>query len=226
MTIPIVPQFKICTQCGEKFPATTEYFHKMRGGLLPTCKTCKNAYNARYYAEHLEEARVYQARYRAEHPEYDAHYRAQKPEKVRAAQARWHTKNPEARKVLYHRRLARKQELPNTLTAQEWQTALNYFGGGCAYCGKTEDFWTQVVPDHWIALSDSRADNPGTVATNIIPACHARKGVPTGEPCCNNSKGNKDPAAWLIEKFGKRKAKQISARIEAYFTLVRAPRTD
>lgn len=41
-------QKKICTQCGNSFPATPEYFYRDKGyadGLHCHCKSCRNAYN-------------------------------------------------------------------------------------------------------------------------------------------------------------------------------------
>lgn len=64
--------------------------------------------------------------------------------------------------------------------------------------------------DHWIALTDSRTDNPGTVVENIIPLCHGWGG-------CNNNKRNRDAAEWLTKKLGPRKAKKKLAEIQAYF---------
>jgi hypothetical protein len=54
---------KVCTECQEKFPATSEYFHKQKRGkfgIRPECKKCrqnrsklekinKNQYNKQYY---------------------------------------------------------------------------------------------------------------------------------------------------------------------------------
>lgn len=115
------------------------------------------------------------------------------------------------------RRRARNLNLPDTLTAAQWERAIEYFNGCCAVCGRQlRDLFSThtVAADHWIPLTDPRPDNPGTVASNIIPLCH-------GEDGCNNSKGNKDPLEWLTERYGKRKAKTILARIEAYFRWVR-----
>jgi hypothetical protein len=62
--------------------------------------------------------------------------------------------------------------------------------------------------DHWIPLSSPGC--PGTVATNMVPLCHGIGG-------CNNSKCDRDPQGWLLEKFGERKALEILERIPAYF---------
>ncbi len=59
------------------------------------------------------------------------------------------------------------------------------------------------------------------IVGNVVPLCHARPGVPCGNPACNQSKNDKDPEAWLLERFGARKAKAILKRINAYFAWVR-----
>lgn len=41
-------EYKECTKCGGRFPATTEYFHgekTRKDGLYPQCKHCKNQSN-------------------------------------------------------------------------------------------------------------------------------------------------------------------------------------
>ena len=122
--------------------------------------------------------------------------------------------NVEKSRISTHRRLARKRSLPDTLTHEQWTTCLDYFNGCCAVCGRQlkDLFGTHTVAiDHWTPLAAE--DCPGTVATNIVPLCH-------GENGCNNSKGSKAPDIWLTEKYGKRKAQEILARIQAYFASV------
>lgn len=118
-------------------------------------------------------------------------------------------------KVAYQKRQARKLELPDTLTTEQWQYALDYFNGCCAVCGRPlkDLFGTHTASiDHWIPLSSP--DCLGTTADNCIPLCHGFDG-------CNGSKNYRDPVEWLNGKFGKRKAKTILERINAYFEIVR-----
>ena len=78
-----------------------------------------------------------------------------------------------------------------------------------------------IVPDHWIAISDKRPDNPGTVALNIVPLCHTKPGAPSGQSCCNNNKHNSDPVKWLTREFGVKKASELLHKIEAYFDYIK-----
>jgi len=117
--------------------------------------------------------------------------------------------NPEICKASAQRREARKRALPATLTAQEWQYAIDYFHGCCAVCGRPlkDLFATHTAAmDHWLPLSKGG----GTTAGNILPLCHGKDG-------CNNRKNDALPEAWLVRQFGKHKAKKILARINAYF---------
>lgn len=48
---------KICSQCGEEKPATTEYFNKWtrsKCGLRAYCKMCEKEYNREYYKKNAE----------------------------------------------------------------------------------------------------------------------------------------------------------------------------
>ena len=45
---------RICTTCKKEYPATLEYFHKMKNGkhgLKNACKTCSNEATLNYYHE-------------------------------------------------------------------------------------------------------------------------------------------------------------------------------
>lgn len=179
----------------------------------------------KYTKSHPQKTQERVRRWNEAHPEQreerERKRREKDKDKDRKRQRDWGCANPLKVRAKYHRRRSKKQGHEATLTANEWQQALDYFGGCCAVCGRAKDFWTVIAADHWIPVSDQRPDNPGTVATNIIPLCHARKGVPAGEPSCNQSKSNKDPVQWLIEKLGKQKANKKLTEIEAYFSLVR-----
>jgi hypothetical protein len=109
------------------------------------------------------------------------------------------------------RRRARKRNLPDHFTRQDWQRCLEYFNHCCAICGRQlkDLFGTHTAAaDHWVPLTSP--DCPGTVPTNIVPMCHGIGG-------CNPSKAANNAEQWLIKRFGKRKAKKKLAEIEAYF---------
>lgn len=102
----------------------------------------------------------------------------------------------------------RRRSLPNFYTLNDWERTLDYWGYACAVCERQRGLWHTISQDHWIPLTNPAC--PGTVVTNMLPLCYGADG-------CNNSKGKKDPALWLTEKLGKRKAKKKLAQIERYF---------
>jgi hypothetical protein len=102
----------------------------------------------------------------------------------------------------------RRRSLPNTFTLDDWERALDYWGYACAVCARPRGLWHTISQDHWVPLTSP--DCPGTVPSNMLPLCYGADG-------CNNSKGKKDPALWLVEKLGKRKGKKKWAEIETYF---------
>lgn len=125
------------------------------------------------------------------------------------AQRRARPKNRSAMRAAKQRRRARKVGLPNTFTTKQWEHCLAYFKGCCAVCGRSlYGILHTAHADHWIALSDP--DSPGTIAQNMVCLCGGRDG-------CNESKASKRPEVWLEGRFGQRKAKQITKRIQAYF---------
>jgi len=156
--------------------------------------------------EKVREAR--RRRYQAnpeKHRESSRRYHQTHPEKAREQARRRYQVNPEKVLENVQRRRSRKHSLLHTFTAETWEACLNYFHGCCAYCGAQRDFWSPLHQDHYIPLS--APDCPGTIPTNIVPACRS----------CNFSKKNIPPMEWLTRKFGKRQAKVIAARIQAYF---------
>lgn len=223
---PSIP-LKKCTKCGIEKPATTEYFHRDKNrpsGLFSHCKQCVRNYHQEY--DRRPNIRIKQREYayrRLQDPTAFARNRQQKTEHARRKRSTaagkeqdrlhsQHYRNTERGKVIKrlneNSRNARKRSLPHQFDIQDWKRALEYFDNCCAVCGRPSGLWHKLVLDHWIPISSPNC--PGTIAINIIPLCHGIDG-------CNNSKRNREVSEWLTERFGKRKAKQILGRIEAYF---------
>jgi hypothetical protein len=218
---PIVDgTYKVCSQCGVLKPL--DAFRQLRGATRSPearrseCKACAALYDHAYHAHHPEErARLWQRYYAANLPRMlaraSASYHANK-DRRQFLHKLWNAANPE--RVLAHctsRRL-RKRALPWTLTPEDIRFCRQFFYYACAVCGREEAFDAVIAMDHWIPLSSP--DCPGTTPLNTIPLCH-------GENGCNNSKGTKEPQAWLIQRFGTRQAAKILTRIERYFVVIR-----
>lgn len=206
------PRFKMCTKCGEI--KLNDQFSLSRRGLYGTysqCKVCKALYAQQRYHNNPELMRENARAARLKSPDaYKQHtrrYLDKHPDKRRETEQRYRLANPDKEKIKIHRRRARLLNLPNVFTAANWQRALDYFGGCCAYCGNPPGLFNPMilVVEHFVPLSNPNC--PGTVPENIVPACKS----------CNSSKQDKPHQAWLVEKFGKRKASIILKRIEDYF---------
>lgn len=141
-------------------------------------------------------------------------WRKNNPDRLRVSRRRWNANNNAARRLQTVNRRAKRKALPDTFTVDQWQFALAYFNYCCAVCGRQLNSMLEDVTfsaDHWIPLANAKC--PGTVATNMVPLCHGAGG-------CNTSKNAQDPEAWLLRRFGKRRAKAISMRIQEYFALI------
>ena len=168
----------------------------------------------RYYEvnreKEIERTRRWSEAHREEKAENNRRYREDHRETIAERKRRWGEANPEKRRIANSRYRARKRGLPDTFTDEQWIQCLEYFNYCCPVCdNQLRGLWGDIEPhgDHWIPMSYEGDDNPGTVASNMICLCNH----------CNQSKFNKMPDVWLKEKFGRRKAKPIMARIEAYF---------
>lgn len=110
-------------------------------------------------------------------------------------------------RIASHKYRVKARNLPNDFSNTDWLRALTYWEYKCAYCGASEGLFKsmQLTMDHFIPVISN--DCPGTIPSNIVPACLS----------CNGSKAHRPVEIWLIEKFGKRKATAILKRIKEYF---------
>lgn len=218
-----------CSICKQELPATAEYFCPRPGrrrGFRSQCRTCERAEMKRRYHENPQKQRDRQNDWRSKNPDKvhvirrrwdkkhpdakrakNKKWRQKYPEKVKKLMKKWQLANPVKMRMNYHKRKARKCSLPTTFTSQDWQQALEYFHGCCAYCSNPPsmfDLNAVLHQDHFKPLSQGGAYTPD----NIVPACQS----------CNLGKHDKMPELWLIERFGKRKTKVILKRIRDYFS--------
>jgi hypothetical protein len=240
-----VSTLKRCNKCGELKPREL-FGSNGRGGLNSKCKACcleyyytnanrlrayhreyqrTNAdrvkeYNHEYYHSDPERARERSREYRRNNPDlirtFNREYKLANADRLNEKKRAYRRTNAgrDTDRVSGIRRVARKRDLPDTLTVADWQSALDYFGGCCAACGRPRGLWHTLAADHWIPLTKGGPTTPD----NIVPLCQGING-------CNNTKHNRAPVDWLIERFGKRKARVIQRRIEAYLNS-RKPREE
>lgn len=222
------PKLVPCTKCGTPKPWTAEYFPRQScssSGLAQPCRVCHNQDARDYGAQHKEQRKLYMTEYHARNKEkrkqrgreyYLLHRdeilanKAKHKDQTQKRDKERNQNNPEKVRMYAHKRRARKRELPATFAVSDWERALSYFNGACAYCGHGPSMfdlnWT-LQQEHHIPLSKGGHYTPD----NIIPACQS----------CNYSKKSKMPHEWLVEKFGTRKTKQIEQRIAEYFSTCR-----
>lgn len=171
---------KVCSKCNVEIPLE-EYRRKNDGlgGKHSVCKTCESVgqrryrlensekvrgIHQRYYQENRDLIREKQRKYHKDNPEvsYNRNVRWRKnfPEKSRETAKKWRARNPEKTLATMHRRLARKRNLPDTLTSKESEKIINHFGG-CALTGSGD-----YQMDHAIPLN---VGHGGTTYGNMIP---------------------------------------------------------
>lgn len=174
-------------------------------------------YSKRYAARRKElrkngKRREYERNYEQEHRvqirEQQRIRRASQPDKVRQWRENYKQKHPLGQRLYVHKRRALKMSLPYSFTDDDHERMMEWWHYSCAYCGAQRDFWHTLEADHFVALSSP--DSPGTVPSNMIPACKS----------CNSRKFNRDPEEFVVSEFGGRKASRILARIAAYFDWV------
>lgn len=217
-----------CTLCGEEKPWGAEHFKAVGGKPRLPCRACQNRARTERAARdpgHTRAAgRDRMARWREGHPEQvkaaNRGPRSFDRERANDRINRWRREHPETRRVEFQRRKALAEGLPNTLSMEDWERCRAYWGDWCCICGRVAGGGYVLAIEHWIPLSDPRPDNPGTVPGNILPMCHARRGVRGG---CNNAKWTRDPVAWLTGRLGVQAARAKLTEINAYFNAVTPP---
>lgn len=208
---------------GPWLPATNDYFGPKKGtrdGLRTICKHCHSKDTRDRYAANPESRKAYTKQWQRDNPDLHNQYRRKvyhderKAERAIERREKYHRNNgkeklreqrakkPWLYRLFWNRRMARKQALPDTLTAQEWQATLHDWGYRCAVCGAAEN----ITADHWIPLSSP--DCPGTTKNNMIPLCGS----------CNYSKQKHDPLEWMTWRFGREYALEQFETITAYLS--------
>lgn len=203
-------QYKPCAMCGQPYPATPEYFPRNKSkkfGVDSYCHACNRLRAAQWESDNLAHVRKRQHDYSKKHID-----------KIRKTKRDWNARNPENvranKRMSEQRRKARKLQLPNDFTNDDWLYALDYFKGRCAICGRIAIDDLIISMDHWIPMCDKSPDNPGNVPSNIIPLCCGTNG-------CNNVKKHRDARTWLLEQYGSKLAQQHYERIMEFFKTVR-----
>lgn len=227
-SIPETP-LRRCTKCQQEFPATPEYFNRMKAGkygLRATCRECQKIDGHEWYRNNTEKSHAKTRRWQAANPDkvrlYNHNNRMKNLEDRRERSRQWHRTNAERSseyqmrfrrehrdyiRMASHIRRQRKRQLIEDFTVEQWENCLRYWNGVCCYCGAQQSFFHTIEQDHFVSLTAGG----GYTALNIVPACKS----------CNISKHNYDARDWLTRRFGKRRAAQILARIESYFESIK-----
>lgn len=198
---PKIEGMKYCRKCDTYYPSTHEFFNKDKGqpdGLKGTCKKCANAQSSDWRKRNPDKQK------QAQHTWYD--------NKGADYHRKYNDDNREQARHIVRKRRARRKQLPDTLTFEQWQASLDYFKGCCAICGRPQGLWHKIAADHWIPLS--HPDCTGTVATNIIPLCHGNDG-------CNNSKNDNNALWWLHKTYGVKQGNILYKKVMDYFEWVK-----
>jgi len=163
-------------------------------------------------------SRAYRLAHPEERREYDKEYNKSHRREIRARQKEWEDLNrerikekrraqyaddPHGRRLSTIKREARKRNLPDNFTIDDWKLCLSHFTG-CAVCGALEF----LQGDHWIPLASP--DCTGTVPSNMVPLCRS----------CNFSKQDTPAIDWLKWKYGDDVGSRINDRVVDFITKV------
>lgn len=196
---------KQCTKCGEKKPATDQYFYtewnhnKTKRKLTASCKGClKKSSNKRYH-DNPEKTKEYGKTYYQNNREkkdrqsrdwainnpqgkkaIEKRYREKHPVTCRQSNKKWLDNNPLKKREYTGRRRNRKANAEGKYTAADIQLLHRSQKGRCWYCQKVLDGKYEI--EHRVPISRGGTNWPN----NLCLVC--RK--------CNRSKSDKLPHEW------------------------------
>lgn len=154
-------------------------------------------YRKQYYEVNkvaiLEQCKQYHKTHKEAVAEYKKQWNENNPEARAAACMKWQKANPDKVNIINQRRRARKRQLPNTLTATQWDSIKKTFNNRCCYCGQE----LPLVQEHFIPLSKGGE----YTINNILPSCKS----------CNNSKSAKVFETWYptFKHYSKQRERKI-----------------
>ncbi|WP_299831208.1 HNH endonuclease [uncultured Metabacillus sp.] len=188
-SISIESNYKVCTKCLYELPSTDEYFFKNtnRENGTSICKKCKGFDYGIHRTNRVLKIDGEKYCHQCENyvVENDFNNRTCCCKKCAKKKRKLYHNRPEikeSKKVFTQKRRAKKKELINDLTVEEYRDTLMFFENSCAYCGLPESesyvlYDCELHQEHIIPMSK----NGGYTKNNIIPAC-----MP-----CNKSKNTK-----------------------------------
>ena len=191
---------KICSKCNtEKDAKEYSLQSSTSDGLSYWCKDCCKQYakdnkevlreyrkqyykdnkeaiierKKQYYKDNKEAISERNKQYKEDNREAAYERNKQYREDNRETIRQYKKDNRDICNMINQRRRAKKKQLPNTLTLEQWEQCKQYFKNSCAYCGEEKP----LAREHFIPLSKGGE----YTHNNIIPVCRN----------CNSRKNNK-----------------------------------
>lgn len=151
-----------------------EYYEKNKEKIAERSK--------QYYEENFSRIQEYNKKKNTDpfYREKRRKYRETRKERDSFLWRKWKDNNKDKIANIKQRRYNRIRGLEYSLTDDEWNQAVQYFGNKCAYCGEEKE----LEREHFIPVSKGG----GFTKDNIIPAC----------TYCNTSKLNKCFFEWYF----------------------------
>lgn len=124
---------------------------------------------------------------------YDEQYNEKNKDRISKRKSNYKKNNRIKFTISNQRREARKKQLPETLTIEQWEKVKQYFNNKCAYCGRE----LPLAQEHVVPV----AKGGEYTHDNIICACQS----------CNSSKNDRDFLKWYrkYRYYSKKREKLI-----------------
>lgn len=165
-------EYKICSICNKRLPATIEYFYKnasSKDGLFPYCKSCNISKSQKWAKSNYKHVKKMKKLW---------HQREENRTRNNLRDKTWRINN-EKRKQQYQSQYLKQNKdkvkrynqnhSSHDITREEWESCLNYFNYSCAYCQIHQD---QAKVEYGNYLHKEHVDHMGANdLSNCVPAC-------------------------------------------------------
>lgn len=175
----IIIETKICSKCKIEYPATYDYFYKVKKKskkegeyyiLDSWCKTCKTENNKNWTARNHEKVLEYKRKHNSLEYRKLSNREVSKQQRLSRKHKQYQKDHPEKLKMYNEKR----QNKNHNINKKEWNSCKDYFNNQCAYCGLpiSEHFNKFAGELKWTDFHKEHVNHEGmNDLSNCIPSC-------------------------------------------------------
>lgn len=161
-------EHKLCSDCAEWYPLTTEYYYKNKSapdGFNPYCKECTKKRSWKWQKDNWDKMLLHFKKMNSKPENKEKHRQLYRERKEEGYYKTYYEENKDKFKDYNQNR----QKKNHNITTEEWYACKEYFYNECAYCGMPLELHKEL---HNQDLHREHVDpNGADDLSNCIPSC-------------------------------------------------------